>query len=105
MTLFAITASERDLVAVQPDNKVLLAGSNLGDTRGFCLLRLDAGGNEDRTFSGGKVCTDVPPGVTSNVKDIALQPDGKILLGGVSGQPTSFALARFLADGQIDAGF
>src|SRR5262249_47474273 len=40
---------------------------------------------------------------------VALEPDGKIVVAGVSGQPNSgssaVALARFSADGSLDPGF
>ncbi len=103
-------------IVVQPDGKILVGGyfSSLKPNGGATvarnnLARLNADGTVDSTFNpnfGGALA----PGVEA----IALQPDGKILVGGsfTSVQPNGAAtattrnrLARLNDDGTLDAGF
>lgn len=96
-------------LVVQPDGKVVLVGafSTYGAQPAGRLLRLNADGTLDQTFltntAGGlDALGGFPP-------TMARQPlDGKLLVGGsfrtAAGQPRS-ALARFNADGTLDAAF
>ena len=66
-------------------------------------------GDLDITFGvGGKVLTDMT-GDNDEGKDVALQPDGKIVVAGVSpivgAGLVQFAVARYLPDGSLDPGF
>jgi len=71
------------------------------------LVRLNADGTLDTLFGGtGKVTTSI--GTTDGAFAMALQSDGKIVLGGFSGTSSSvydFALARYNADGSLDTTF
>jgi uncharacterized delta-60 repeat protein len=95
-------------LAVQPDGKVLVAGSIAEHQGDFALLRLTRDGEVDPTFgTGGKVFTDFA-GFTDTINAIALQDDGKIVVAGtsvVSGSSYDFAVARYLADGTLDTTF
>jgi uncharacterized delta-60 repeat protein len=95
-------------VAVQPDGKVLVAGSIAEHQGDFALLRLTRDGAPDPTFgAGGKVFTDFG-GFTDTIYAIALQTDGKIVVAGtsvVSGSSFDFAAARYLPDGTLDNTF
>jgi uncharacterized delta-60 repeat protein len=108
----------RDLafaVAVQPDGKVIAAGTS-GDAfsstpgfENFALARYNPDGSLDSTFgSGGKVTTDFF-GSGDQVNALALQPDGKIVAAGrANNQPIAsddFALARYNTDGSLDSSF
>jgi uncharacterized delta-60 repeat protein len=100
--------------ALQPDGKIVLAGttgpSGQSDGfRNFAVARLNADGTLDITFgSGGLVATDF-----NNDEDgasaIAIQPDGKIIVGGfrktIQSNSSAFALARYNADGSLDTTF
>ena len=75
-------------VAVQPDGKLVLVGwqfTNPGEPD-FVVMRVNADGTPDGGFqSGGTVVLDVLNNTqrTWNVANtVALQPDGKILVGG-----------------------
>lgn len=85
-------------VAVQVDGKILLAGYCGNDANeDFCLVRFDLNGAIDTNFGiGGKVIAPVGSGDDS-ATSIALQSDGKIVLGGYcsEGADTKFCLARF----------
>ena len=107
--------------ALQPDGKIIAAGTMGGTSHDFALVRYNPDGSLDTTFgSGGKVSTDFGGG-----HDIAfslvLQPDGKIVATGVVGMNLAlaapqhapdavaphaqFGLARYNPDGSLDATF
>ena len=95
-------------LALQPDGKIIVAGvcSN-GANSDFCLARYLANGTFDTSFNRtGKVIT--PVGSSDDYGySVALQPDGKIVVAGycVSGANLDFCLARYLANGTLDASF
>jgi TonB family protein len=106
-------------LAVQPDGKIIVAGMTRGKgiNRGtaskdsqedFALARYSADGSLDASFGdGGRVVTDFA-GNRDNVRAIALQPDGKILLVGTTDWDycdSDFALARYNSDGTPDTSF
>jgi uncharacterized delta-60 repeat protein len=91
-------------VATQPDGKVLIGGlftSYNGTPRNY-LARLNSDGSLDTTFLNTGI------GANSNVRAIAVQPDGKILIGGdfnsYNGTPRA-RLARLNTDGSLDPNF
>src|SRR5438034_2314987 len=72
----------------------------------FALARYNADGSVDLTFgSGGRVVTDF--GGDDTAYALAVQPDGKIVVAGVStgGATLDFALAPHDRDGPLDAAF
>ncbi len=90
-------------VLAQPDGKVLISGSFTmvnGQSR-RSVARLNADGSLDDGFQA-------PTSVGPMVASMALQPDGKIIIGGsfqVIGPEPRYDIARLNADGSIDAGF
>lgn len=103
-TVFAVT--------VQPDGKILAAGSlqSVNDDAGTVLrkhlVRFNANGSVDRGFGANDKGTNGP------VYGLAVQADGKILVGGdftsvsdASGDYGRRNVARFNADGSVDTGF
>ncbi len=95
-------------IAVQPDGKVLVGGySNNGTDNDFMVLRYNADGSLDTSFSGdGIVTTDFGGGAEIAV-GLTLQADGKVVLAGYShnGSDNNFALVRYNADGSLDTSF
>ena len=100
------TASANNLinvVALQPDGKIVIGGSfssvnNVNQNR---IARLNSDGSLDTGFNPGT-------GADGTVNDIALQPDGKILLGGSFSSVnsvTNLNIARLNADGSVDTSF
>jgi uncharacterized delta-60 repeat protein len=90
-------------VAIQADGKILLQG-----VTEFLLARFDADGRLDGGFSGDGVATTDFGGVFDEAGALAIQPDGKIVVVGGTGDDLDafdFALARLNADGTPDAGF
>lgn len=91
-------------LAIQPDGKVLVGGDFTtfnGQPRGG-LVRLNTNGTEDLAFSLGGT------GFLQGVAALALQPDGKVLVGGnmiqLNGAPCD-RLVRLNANGTLDATF
>jgi uncharacterized delta-60 repeat protein len=95
-------------VAVQPDGKIVVAGSGFnGSNYDFALARLLPDGTPDNSFSGdGKLLTDFS-GYDDAVNAIVIQPDGKILVAGysITAGNRDFALARYNEDGTPDNSF
>jgi uncharacterized delta-60 repeat protein len=89
-------------VAVQPDGKILAAGYSDND---FAIVRFALDGTLDPSFNGtGKVKRHISG--SDEIYDILLQPDGKIVVAGVSGSLTrKVTLARYLPDGTPDNSF
>jgi uncharacterized delta-60 repeat protein len=95
-------------VALQQDGKPVLAGTCFnGTTDDFCAVRLLANGTLDTTFGvSGQVITAIGD-ASDQVRAIALQADGKLLLAGdcYGGVNTDFCIARYNGDGSLDQGF
>jgi len=94
-------------LALQPDGKVLIGGgfTSYNGTPRNRIARLNANGSLDTTFNPG---TGVGGGFFPTVESLALQPDGKVLIGGnFSSYNGTFRnnIARLNADGSLDAGF
>ena len=93
-----------DAVVVQPDGKILVAGSftglggGTGTTPRENVGRLNADGSVDTGFSD--------PEANSGIEALALQPDGKVVIGGnfrkLSGTTRNY-IGRLNADGSLDA--
>ncbi|MGW4896970.1 calcium-binding protein [Kitasatospora sp. NPDC004240] len=90
-------------VAVQGDGKIVAAGyTGTGTNYDFVLARYTTTGGLDTGFSGdGKVATTF--GGVEFAHAVALQPDGKIVAAGYTGN--DFALARYTTTGDLDGGF
>ena len=102
-------------VALQGDGRIVAAGSAIaehevyGETPFFALARYQADGTPDSTFSGdGIVITDISdPYGSARAHAVALQQDGKIVLGGATGGGIFSALiiARYNPNGSPDQSF
>lgn len=94
-------------VAVQPDGKIVAVGGSYdGSEYEFALVRYNASGSLDTTFgTGGEVVTPIVASGGGEAYAVALQTDGKIVVGGSSGDNRDFVLARYNPDGSLDTGF
>jgi uncharacterized delta-60 repeat protein len=95
-------------LAIQSDGKILLGGyCKNGSNYDFCIARFNSNGSPDTSFgSGGKVIE--PIGSDNDIgNSLAIQPDGKILLGGrcINGDYFDFCIARFNSNGTLDTSF
>jgi len=97
-------------VLLQPDGKILVAGSARaanGVVTTFALARLNPDGSLDETFGqGGRVTTPVGS-ISAAAMAMALQPDGRIVLAGTAfiGSNFHIAAARYHVDGSLDTDF
>jgi uncharacterized delta-60 repeat protein len=96
-------------VAVQPDSKiVLLCAPNSTE---FITARFNVNGTADSTFGSGGVVTTQLGGNENGVAGVAVQGDGKIVVGGAVAVPVAQqytneeTLLRYNADGSLDATF
>ena len=98
-----ITGEARS-VAVQSDGKVLVAGPDADTSTGSTMrvTRFSAEMVVDPTFgSGGTTLVSGPGPIATS---LAIQPDGKIVVGGICGA-TSGCIARLDVDGSLDGSF
>lgn len=93
--------------AVQSDGKILAAGYTTGPNghRDFILARYNHDGSLDMSFDGnGIALTDVAAGSQNEADALAIQPDGKILVAGVS-SADNLTIVRYNSDGSLDTSF
>ena len=93
-------------VAIQPDGKIVVAGTG-GGGDDMVVARLNADGSPDTSFSPPDGLAFVNFGGNDAANAMALQPDGKIVLVGSTDAVGSgdFAVARLNADGTPDTSF
>ncbi len=103
--------------ALQPDGKILVAGSSINDNSNiaFEVARLNSNGTLDNTFGvNGTSETYISGGDSTNdvCNSVSIQQDGKIVLSGYSGRTSltlisdiAFAVARFDSNGTKDSTF
>jgi uncharacterized delta-60 repeat protein len=89
--------------ALQPDGKVLMGGAftTVNDTNRNRIARLHADGSLDTSFNPGT-------GASGSVYSVALQPDGKVLVGGsfiTMNGISRIYIARLHPDGSLDTSF
>jgi uncharacterized delta-60 repeat protein len=99
-------ADKATAIVIQPDGKIVLAGTCTGITNSdFCALRYNANGTLDTTGfgTGGVVITPVGTG-NDRANAAAIQSDGKILLAGhcVNGANLDFCAIRYNTNGTLD---
>ncbi|HEX9962236.1 MAG TPA: FG-GAP-like repeat-containing protein, partial [Pyrinomonadaceae bacterium] len=104
-TTFNYSALQVDSIALQPDGKIIVseAASNGNGTNNFKISRLNADGTIDNSFTATTTT-----GANYRGYSLKIQPDGKILLGGVfflfQGSARA-CLLRLNSDGSLDASF
>jgi uncharacterized delta-60 repeat protein len=108
VTDFDLSEDPARAIALQPDGKILIAGSRQKAGISYlALARYNPGGSLDTTFdTDGKLTSDFG-GNNAEGTALALQPNGKILLGGFSsnGVDDNFALERYDVGGSLDTTF
>ncbi|WP_330288120.1 calcium-binding protein [Streptomyces sp. NBC_00576] len=94
-------------VAIDSSGRIVAAGYTGGN---MAVLRLTSDGTPDTTFGGDGTVTANPAGPVlqegGDGRALALQPDGKIVVGGQVGSTRfDFALMRFNTNGSVDTSF
>jgi uncharacterized delta-60 repeat protein len=92
-------------VAVQPDGKIVAVGTPQ-ESQGFSVARLLPNGSPDPSWGEGGVVT-TPLGKFAEALDVAVQPDGKIVVVGEApgAKNNDFAIVRYLSNGKLDPSF
>ena len=84
-------------VALQTNGKIVVGGN--GDANDeLAALRLNADGSADTSFGGDGIVGVGFASPTQSGGDVAIQPDGQILLSGVTDNNDDFAVARIEGD-------
>lgn len=96
VSLAGAPAANAESMAIQPDGKIVLAGEMWPPFA--ALARVTPDGSLDPSFGQGGFVVDRRLPV---LKSVALQPDGRILVGAEEG----FRLGRYLPDGAPDPSF
>ncbi|MCB9135103.1 MAG: tandem-95 repeat protein [Anaerolineales bacterium] len=104
------TRDQATSLALQSDGKIVVLGmSDMGSEDDFSVARFNSDGSLDFDFNGsGKTTVSFTSGDNDFGTGVAIQPDGKIVLGGYTdavGTRNNFALARLNANGTLDTGF
>ena len=116
VTDLAGSLDEAYAVAIQPNGKIVVAGTGFNPSNGFdfALVRYDREGHLDPSFgAAGKVLTTFSEAFPSfeAAQATVLQPDGKVIAAGWSDANLhedggfDFALARYHPDGSLDSTF
>src|SRR6185369_10556340 len=95
--------NEGNGVALQPDSKIVVAGTEADD---FAIMRFNIDGGLDISYDNdGKRRDDGD--LFANANAVATQPDGRIVVAGSCDTPagSDFALARYNPDGTLDTSF
>lgn len=93
-------------VAIQADGKIVTVGKAFSGGTDFVVFRFNIDGSLDSSFGGtGKVRTDT--GSNDSARSVAIQSDGKIVVGGFSSfsGTNDFAVFRYNTDGSLDNTF
>ncbi len=94
-------------VVIQPDGKIILAGSIDGGSADFALARLNSDGTLDQAFDTDGIYSFTFGGVDV-CNAVALQRDGRIVMAGSSNAfsaSNDFAVARVNSNGTLDTTF
>ncbi len=95
-------------IALQRDGKIVLTGTyslqGIGNDSKVITVRYNADGSLDNSF-GGKGYVIYPGSGVDNIHAIAVQDDGKIVVGGDYQISRYFMLIRYLPDGELDDSF
>ena len=111
-TSFFVYGESATAVVIQEDGKILVGGhvelTGQQNKFAFLLMRCNPDGSPDYAFGDEGLVTTIVEG-SSSIYDLFVQPDGKIVAGGIS-QPEEFELrhfgfARFNSDGSLDTSF
>lgn len=107
-TDFTFSSDNGNSIILQPDGKILVSGYSFTATQNdFALARYNNNGSLDNSFNiDGKILLDFGGSDDYSIS-MALQPDGKILLGGCSNiiVDYDFALVRYDSTGNLDTSF
>jgi serralysin len=94
-------------VFVQPDGKIVAAGSTFSNSWSIAVARYQPDGRLDTTFSADGMVTTAVASQYSFANSMTLQPDGKILVSGYASDSSGgdMLLVRYGTEGSLDPSF
>lgn len=94
-------------VAIQADQKIVVAGNTEPSGLDTVVIRLNTNGSLDTSFDGDGVKSYSISSGTDYANDVLIQPDQKILLGGITynGSNLDFVVSRLNPNGTFDTSF
>ena len=96
-------------IAIQTDGKIVVAGSASNTSNpDVAVVRYNTNGSLDTSFNGSGITITPVGSSTDTANSVAIQANGKIIVGGGSFNSTSltdFALVRYNANGSLDTSF
>jgi uncharacterized delta-60 repeat protein len=97
-------------LAIQPDGKIVAAGSVVAPDTNIVLARFNPDGSLDTGFGGsGKVVTGFGPASRERALAVEIASDGKIVVSGAARggglPPGNFVVARYNPNGTLDTTF
>jgi uncharacterized delta-60 repeat protein len=103
-------AAAVNAVALQPDGRVLASGtfSALNGSDRVPIFRFHGDGSRDSSFTSALGTHTNSGGLAGNVRSVALQPDGRVIVAGrfhTTNEATLNVVARLNADGSLDGSF
>jgi uncharacterized delta-60 repeat protein len=99
---------EGEAMVVQPDRKVVVAGTSFnGSNDEFALVRYDLDGSLDTSFGTGGVVLTPIGSHADRAYALSRQSDGKLVVAGstFNGSDDDFAVVRYNPDGSLDTTF
>lgn len=100
--------SQANAVTVQNGGIVSVGSSHNQTNEDFTVTRVTSSGVLDTAFAGTGIRTDDPGSRFATAKGMVIQPDGKVLVAGLTGTDETgldFAVARYLPNGSLDTNF
>jgi uncharacterized delta-60 repeat protein len=114
-TTFPVGGSYANAVALQPDGKIIAAGTDFVNfdpgepsNTDFGVARYNPDGTADATFGNGGLVTTDFVGAEDDAFSVLIQPDGRIVAVGSANNGATyydFAAVRYLSNGAIDTTF
>lgn len=93
-------------LAIAPDGKIILLQTDPNSDAyptPYTLLRLNPDGSRDPAFIPATFTASYSPGLS--VLEVAVQSDGRVLVGGAFNQGINASVVRYNTDGSPDTGF
>ena len=100
------TDDQARAIVLQPDGRIVVAGTSSGSPATFAIVRYEADGSLDASFGTGGVALVDVGAQGGDAHALVLQPDGGIVVGGERfGDDADFAMSRLEPDGTLDRRF
>jgi uncharacterized delta-60 repeat protein len=100
--------AEANAVAVLPNNDIVVAGyaANVSTGLDYALVRYTDKGKLDHSFGTGGIVTTDFFGSDDEIRGMAIQPNGKLVVAGLTEKGISeFSVARYNVNGTLDQSF